>query len=523
MRGSLMLQLGLFVVLVSRCSSSLAETQHVADLARVRKRPLGSPRYSDVLFSSRWPRPVAHGDKHDTFEAAGQFHATRIEWNYPGTDVEFIRKTKARGYRYFGTINCELPDTPGGTQRLLGRDRTATGRPVGNPNLDFLQSRGDVASRAYRDIVLAHLKLLIDAGADGIHVDDPAMTYGNALTEGGGYGKASLEHFAKYLAEHTALEQRAAWGMPEKLDDFDYAAFVRSRKGNPPAAISKLFHAFHRETLDDFYTEIRRRIDEYAGRRVPFSCNNGSPQWQGFPYRDHFDYWIGETSVRYGNPTARRIYSKVREAASLGKAQYFSPLNDDSEHVPDRKTYVAITRRIIASSYACGSATIVPWDVWRLGTERFFGTVEEFGDIYRMVHRFPELFDDHEEVFAVGPDIEPQFAHGLKELVVCLAGASDKVLVTVRAVPKKANAAIVVHLVDWSENPEPFELFINNGLCGGSPNGTLEAELVLPGDKPDLLAGTIQDDGHTRFEVPRLSPYCLLVIGPQPLGEGEVP
>jgi len=457
---------------------------------------------------------MTDGDKHDSFEAARQFHATRIEWNYPGTDLEFIRKTKSRGYRYFGTINNELPDTPGRTRRLLGRDRTVSGRLVGNPNLDFLQSRGDVASRAYRDIVLAHLKLLIDAGADGIHVDDPAMTYGNALTEGGGYGKTSLERFAKYLAEHTDAEQRVGWGMPRKLDGFDYASFVRSRKGEPPAAIRKLFLAFHREALDEFYGKIRRTIDEHAGCRVPFSCNNGSPQWQGFPYCDHFDYWIGETSVRYGKPTARRIYRKVHEAASLGKAQYFSPLNDDSEHVPDRKTYVAITRRVIASSYACGSATIVPWDVWRLGTERFFGTVEEFGDIYRLVGGFPDLFDDHEEVFAVVPDLEPQFADDLKEPVVRLAGPSDDVLVTVRAVPQQANASIVVHLVDWSENPEPFALLISNRLCGGSPNRTLYAELLLPDDEPNSLAGTLQDNGHTRFAVPRLSPYCLLVIGP---------
>jgi hypothetical protein len=72
-------------------------------------------------------------------------------------------------------------------------------------------------------------------------------------------------------------------------------------------------------------------------------------------------------------------------------------------------------------------------------------------------------------------------------------------------------------LVDWSENPEPFELFLNNGLCGGSSTQALHAGLLLPGDVPNWLAGTIQDNGHTRFELPRLSPYCLLVIGPQPL------
>lgn len=512
-----MWQFGLLVVLFACSSRSAAQTHHVADFAAVRQRPAGAPKYSDVLFSSRWPRPLTKADPYDAFHAAAQFRATRIEWNYPGTNVDFIRKAKALGYGYVGTINSELPDTPGGAERLLGRDRTAAGEAVGNPNLESLQSRGDVASRAYREITLAHLKLLVDAGADCIHVDDPAMTYGTAVSQGGGYGEASLRQFAKYLADQTTAQQRAAWAMPENLDGFDYAAFVQARKGDPPAAVRELFLAFHRKSLDDFYTEVRKQIDAYAGRRVPFSCNNGSPQWQDYPYCEHFDYWLAETSVRYGRPTARRIYEKVRQAAGLGKAQYFSPLNDDLEYVPDRPTYVAVTRRVIATSYACGSATIVPWDVWRRAADRFFGTVEEFGDLYQTVARFPELFDDHEEVFAAGPDLPPQSAEGLEEPVVTLAGRSQEVLVTVRAVPGKRNAPVVIHLVDWSEKPKPFEILIRNRLCGGSADQPLQVKLLQPAGEPSPLAGELRNNGFTRFDVPRLCPYGLLVIAQRPM------
>ena len=67
---SLMLQLGMLVALAGSGTWSLAGTQHVPDIARARERPPGAPSYSDILFSSRWPRPMSDGDKHDTFENA---------------------------------------------------------------------------------------------------------------------------------------------------------------------------------------------------------------------------------------------------------------------------------------------------------------------------------------------------------------------------------------------------------------------------------------------------------------------
>ena len=500
-------------------SHSVAQPPRLSDVAQVWRRPPGAPKYSDVMFSSRWPRPLTKDDPYDTFEAAKKFHATRIDWNYPGTDVEFIQKVKSAGYPYFGTINSELPDVPGGRKKSLGRDRDVNGSPVGNPNLDFLQQRGDVAAREYRDVVLAHLKLLIDGGADGIHVDDPGMTYSNTIWEGGGYGRASMDQFRSWLGENTTAGEQTGWRLPVTLDDFDYAAWVRSQpddKAPAPAQVRKLFLEFHRRTLDDFYEEIRAAIDEHAGRHVPFTCNNGSPQWQDFPYLEHFDYWIGETSVRYGNPTAKRIYEKVAQARALGRAQYFSPLNDSLEYVPDRKTYVATMRRVIAASYACGSATIVPWDVWRLGTDRFFGTYQEFGDLYRTVSEHPRLFDDHEEVFAVGKDIQPRLAEGLTTPPVRIVPAAKNVLVTVRAVPGKKTAPIVIHLVDWADHPEPFDLLIHNESCGGSADQLLDLELMPSGKKPTPLKATLDGTGHTHIALPSLTPWALIVVRSKP-------
>ena len=115
---------------------------------------------------------------------------------------------------------------------------------------------------------------------------------------------------------------------------------------------------------------FRREIDAHAKRHVPLAGNNWSAQHQaGTPFVEHLDFWVGETSVQYGNPTAQRIYEKTKGAEALGKLQVFSPMNDGPDRIPTREAYVALARRIIATSYACGTSTLVPWDVWRRGPD----------------------------------------------------------------------------------------------------------------------------------------------------------
>src|SRR5262249_13041465 len=157
-----------------------------------------------------------------------------------------------------------------------------------------------------------------------------------------------------------------------------YTKFVLDHNEKQPEEVRALFLAFHREVLGEFYANLRREIDAYAGRHVPLSCNNGSPNHQDDYNVDYFDYWVGETGLHYGDISAKWIYEKTHNAEHLGRMQVFSPSNDSPQYISTRAMYVDLTRKTIASSYACGTVTLVPWDVWRSQTDRFFGTVGEF-------------------------------------------------------------------------------------------------------------------------------------------------
>jgi hypothetical protein len=259
---------------------------------------------------------------------------------------------------------------------------------------------------------------------------------------------------------------------------------------------------------------LRKELDSYAGRRVTLSCNNGSTNHQNDIYVDYFDYWVGETGFRYGDISAKWIYEKAHNAERFGKMQVFSPSNDRLEQIPSRAMYVDVTRKTIATSYACGTVTLIPWDVWRSQTDRFFGTAGEFGDLYRIVRDHPDWFDDHEEVFAVGPEIEPQYAEGLTRAPVKFQSRFDRLLVAVRAVPGDRSRPIVLHFVDWADNsPDNFDVRLRNDLFGWPADAPIEATMVLPGHSQRTIIGRSRD-GWTHFRIPQLGPSCLLVVMP---------
>ena len=110
-----------------------------AQIARPQPRANGAPKASDVCFSTRWPRPMNPSDKWDSFKAAREFHATRLDWLYlsgkPDRDKAFVAKFKAAGFQVGGTLNCQPTDSPTAAKRTFTIARTVDmkGEPLKDP------------------------------------------------------------------------------------------------------------------------------------------------------------------------------------------------------------------------------------------------------------------------------------------------------------------------------------------------------------------------------------------------------
>jgi len=60
-----------------------------------------------------------------------------------------------------------------------------------------------------------------------------------------------------------------------------------------------------------------KKINDYAGRRVPLSCNNGAHRWSEI--KREFDWAFGELSYSRAKPDV--LYTAMREAAKHDRLQ----------------------------------------------------------------------------------------------------------------------------------------------------------------------------------------------------------
>lgn len=467
----------LFLFALLAAGSLNAELKTVADVAQPPKRAAGAPTYSDVCFSPRWRRPRDADDPHDTFRDARAFHATRFDWVY-SSDPEWIAECRKRGYWFTGTVNSILTDPETG-KREKGRIQNHNGDRIAAPWMRKWSEPGYwgcANSPHYREIYLAQAKTLIDGGVDAIQMDDPGLNY-------------------------TAV----SWGAC-------YCEHCKEKAKKQGKELSKeMMKAFQEESIREFYIEMRKEIDAYAKRRIPWSSNNYGGN-MAFPY-DLFDY--GTAELPHGAAKPDQLYNKIMEATRKGRQQIYTYVSTD----------VAQTRRVIAMGYACGGHVIVPYDVWHGNRPRIFGTPEQYGDLYGFVRAIAPHLDGHEDaaIFSGGRIREGRYGkHKPVEI------EAKEVYAMTRAQPGKADAPTVVHLVDWRESPETFQLKLRPELFHAS--GRVELNLLVPPEYDaaahnraadsgefSALAKTVRiptkvQGGWVMAEIPALNPWGVLVV-----------
>ena len=169
------------VCLSGPTSLHAGEESVLSDVAKKTERPASAPKYSDVCFRYGWIRESlpkmfwkdsARGVEFplisDAKKAIIGFHATRIDWFYPGyhtanPDVEhvtqlskdFIAWCHARGMKVIGAINTNT------STKELGFKKAHFGRYV-----------GDLNNPAFKEAMIAWGQQQIDAGIDGLVCDD---------------------------------------------------------------------------------------------------------------------------------------------------------------------------------------------------------------------------------------------------------------------------------------------------------------------------------------------------------------
>lgn len=489
--------------------------KRVYEIAIERSIPSGAPQYSDVCFSSRWQRPMDDNDPHETFRDAAQFFATRLDWVY-STNSDWIREAKARGFTYGGAVSTIMTDGPDLRTRLLGRLKDKQGNFVARTRWAQTEVwEGCVNHPDYRKAFLQFLKIKADAGVDYIVMDDPDSNL-NGMQFGACWCEACRDGASRQ-------------GMDLSVDMLDFQLMSVRR----------------------FFEDMRRELDAYAGRAISWASNNYQGSWH-FPY-NLFDFGIAEID----NVNPLTLVQGMEAARAFDKAQIYI----------FRSNEVADYRRVIATTYATGQHMMVPWDQWmgmRDGVRipRYFADPADFADLYGFARGIASYLDGFEDAAYWGGQLRDQ-RYGFRwyhRPPVTLSGGSGEGHAFTRAKPGDADAPIVIHLVDWSDNPQSFRATLQPlRLFGNRPvrislltpveyDKTLHESVIESQDFSSLVKSDILFSGHVyprqgetndartdvggeivdpqiriNINIPALQPWGVLIVEPLPdAGQDEL-
>lgn len=530
MRGCLVLAASVWVS-ASNVAPAEQAGSYACDRATKRTYPQGAPAAGDVIMRSLRLHPRNAKDPHDTFQALKDFHVTRLSWAYI-TDKAFIAKVKASGRVFGGAASAPsfVPPTKDDDwfERVVVVNRK--GEPiiapwkrtwkrtlwgcVNNPDLE----------RGY----LTYLKKYIDVGADVMQRDEPGCNH-LATRWGGCFCDHCMRGFREYLSQHTSADERRRLGIND-LASFDYRKHlekVDAPVGDPfgkwkGGELKELFLAFQMASSVAFHHRTRKAIDAHAGRRVPFSCNNGAHRWT--PVQLCYDWAFGELSLGRARP--KLIHASMLEAAKRNRIQVVTMPKKGNRD--DLDGWRVRTRRTIATAYACGGLCMVPWDVYMPhDAPRYFGKPAEYADLYAFIHACKGILNGYEEVAVAGKPLKGAPGEDASTVRV---KQGDGVCALLRAKPGDRNAPVVVHVVEWGAKPGPSAIDLNPARLFGC--STLRVRLLVPTDydrKAHVAAEQSKDYSKlvktidvgcwmagkwARVPLPPLHPWGLLVVEP---------
>jgi len=471
-----------------------------------------------------------HNDNcpHNTIEAIQDYHATHLIWSYD-TNPDFIRRVQALGLKYQNSMSHAVRPTQGYTreQALERASLNLNGEHVVAPwkrEWEGMWAHGCANSPKFRE---THLNLALTAvknGADFLQRDEPR---GNMFSPqwGGCFCKHCMDGFTDYLKREFKAEQLTAMGVGN-IKTFNYADHLRKKKapvgdafnrwnGGP---LKKAFLDFQQESMVTFHQWWRGELNRRVGRYIPVACNNGTERWG--PVEDQFDFFSGE--LRYKIATPEHLYKAVRKAPKTGKFQVVAmPQKGDRNNMG---AWDLLIRQSTAMVYASGGIGRVPWDTYMpQNAPRYFGDAEKFADLFGFVRANAAYLDGYEEAAAFGKGVtNPKGANPAVRV------HAAKVYAITRVLPGKADAAVVVHLVDWRDKTKPFGVSLDaKQFFGDRP---LKVKLVTPvkydktlhrqaekaKDYSKLVKTVVLDvaakDGKSVVKVPAISPWALLIV-----------
>lgn len=361
-------------------------------------------RRSDVVFMYQADR--------QTYETYG---ATVLAWGGTPTPRSKAEAASA-GVRFFGSVGMvtefsryyeRFPQT---YEQGLCRD--VQGQPVKVPWLTDHQHKGVpfwwccTQQPQFREYLRQRVVETVNAGADGVHVDDHLGTSGG-LWLGICFCDRCVEGFRDHLTSLPADDLKR-WGVKNPAE-FDYGDVLRrwlaasdsgKKRRVQQHPLWGQWSLYQGRAAAAFMKELHQLAADTAGRPIPIGANAGLLWPRHLGDYQALDLFSAETDH---HAAAKRFSDQPLVAYRLAEAvarPYAATASGGDWAFVKEHELPGLVRGWVALSYAAGHCFMAPHRQWcytpEKGTHWYRGPAEKFAPLYRFVRANAPRLDGYE-------------------------------------------------------------------------------------------------------------------------------
>ncbi len=273
---------------------------------------------------------------------------------------------------------------------------------------------GNTNSPVWQDFLMEQARRLVDAGVDGIVLDEVDGTAGS-VGRGGSFGEPDMSMFRQYLASRYTAQQLSTQFGIGNIATFHYGNYIRARglsdswRTEPwKVPLSRDFTQFQQEASVSFIRRLTTVTREYAlntyNRPVAFTANLDGFYPSLLEYAGLLDYFTTELPIsRNGYAPADRTIVDYKMGRALGgKAAWGLFSVATVADLAPRGPMNNLVRLLIAESYAARGALILPYRNYgwspQVGPVWFEGDGGAQRNFYAFPQEYSPIFDDRSSV-----------------------------------------------------------------------------------------------------------------------------
>lgn len=219
----------------------------------------------------------------------------------------------------------------------------------------------------WQEFLIKQTKEMIDAGIEGVLIDESTFNVQVISMAGGTFDKISVTKFPEYLKNKYSAEQLQSNFQIEDINSFNLVEHIKTKLPSdwntqrPPLPLIYEFKQFQLVETDKFYRNFYNQLKQYGeeqGRHIFFAFPGGDYEWQRLPTDYIDDYITGEEFYFSDGSAASRaaVRNKIWEGLAPFRIVRVEVEVDKADYLQETKN---LFKYIFADIYSSGGRMIV--------------------------------------------------------------------------------------------------------------------------------------------------------------------